>query len=298
MPHAPAQPDTRESSAAATLVRLHHRRRGWAWVAAGSVLGLVVYAAIDANLFDGLTGAPKTLSAIPVVALLVLAVVGFADVIVDTTRLHRADAALQVTAKGSVSHHPLYAHAYRWPPRHPGTWVAAVFMLAVMTSITAYILPQEVNAWGYVVGAEQSDSFHPVSYAQACTLTRTLHCVEVTEGYLSRTGANVNWGPQVPLGQPFKVRDPLWVWGTGRSLIDGDGSAIPDIVAGLFFDGVALLLLYVVVVILRDTSPRRRQSMAVPAGAGPGEIRRTQQPDRGHHADGTRPRAHRGRGRR
>jgi hypothetical protein len=68
-----------------------------------------------------------------------------------------------------------------------------------------------------------------------------------------------------------------------RELIDGDGSAIPDIVAGLFFDAVALLLLlYVLVVIVRETSPRRSR-MPVPAGTGPGAVRRTPHPDRGHH---------------
>jgi hypothetical protein len=96
----------------------------------------------------------------------------------------------------------------------------------------------------------------------------------------------------VPLGQPFTVRDPRWAWGTGRELIDGDGSAIPDIVAGLFFDAVALLLLYVLVVIVRETSPRRSR-MPVPAGTGPGADRRTPHPDRGHH--GARRHARRGR---
>ena len=39
MPRAPARPGASRSSAAADLVRLHHRRRGWAWVAAGSADG-------------------------------------------------------------------------------------------------------------------------------------------------------------------------------------------------------------------------------------------------------------------
>ena len=297
MPHAPAEPETRESSDVATLVRLHHRRRGWAWVAIGSVIGLAVYAAINVNLFNSLTGTAETLSVIPVVALLALALVGLVDVIVDTTRIHRADATVQASAKSSVSHHPLYAHAYRWPPRHPASWVAAIFMLVAMTCITAYILPQEVNAWGYVVGAEHQDTFNPVSYATTCaTVGRGFRCNSVTVGYMSRTGANVIWGPQVPLGQPFRVRDPLWVWGTGRNLIAGDSSAIPTIVAGLFFDGVALLLLYVIVVLLRETSPRRNRPTPVPAGPDPGAAQGAHRAERGHHADGTRPRAHRGRG--
>ena len=119
----------------------------------------------------------------------------------------------------------------------------------------------------------------------------------VTEGYLSKSGADVTWGSQVPLGQPFSVRDPLWAWGTGRNLTSGDGSAIPTIVGGLFFDGVTLLLLYVLVVLVRDTSPRRSQRMSAPAGADPGGVRPTHHPDRGHHGSSVRRRARRGRGR-
>ena len=49
MPQAPA-PRAAGESDVAKLVTLHHRRRGWAWVAAGSAIGLAVYAGIDVNL--------------------------------------------------------------------------------------------------------------------------------------------------------------------------------------------------------------------------------------------------------
>jgi hypothetical protein len=303
MPQAPARRPATEPSDVARLVRLHHRRRGWAWVATGSVIGLVVYAGIDAGLFENLTGTAEALSVISVCVLLALALAGLAVVIIDTSRIHRADAGARVKAKGSVSHHPLYAHAHRYPPRHHGSWVAAIFMLVAMTSITAYILPPEVNAWAYVTGAENQDTFHPVSYSQTCTPVIGRGgggCRIVTDGYLSGSGANVTWGGQVPLGQPISVRDPLWAWGTGRNLAayNGGGSAIPAIVAGLFFNGVTLLLLYVLVVILRETSPRRSQRTPVPAGAGPGRVRQPHQPDRSHHGSGARSRARRRRGRR
>jgi hypothetical protein len=110
------------------------------------------------------------------------------------------------------------------------------------------------------------------------------------------------WGSQVPLGHTFSVRDPVWGWGTGRNLntYTGDGSAIPTIIAGLFFDGIALLLLYILVVIVRGASEssRRDHRMPVPAGADPGRVRRTQHPDRGHHGNAGRRSTHRGRGRR
>jgi hypothetical protein len=296
MPRAPVRQDSSEAANVASLVRLHHRRRGWAFVAAGSVIGLAVYAGIDGSLFRHGTGTAGTLGAIPAMVLVALAVAGITVVIADTARLRRADASALASAKGSVSHHPLYAHVYRYPPRHHGSWVAAVFMLAAMACISAYILPQEVNAWTYVAGGGQQDTFHPESYANACMAR--LGCSTTTEGYLARTGADVIWGTTVPLGQPFSVRDPLWAWGTGRNLINGDGSAISDIVAGLFFDAVALLLLYVLVVILRDTSPRRAQHIPVAAGPGPGPPHQAHHPDRARHADGTPRRARRGRARR
>ena len=266
MPQAPARRDTGQSPDVASLVRLHHRRRGWAWIATGSLIGLAVYSGIDVNAFESLTGTARTLSVIPVFVLVALALIGLVVVVVDTTHLHRADEASRVSSKGSVSHYPLYAHAHRWPPRHPASWIAGVFMLVAMTCIAAFYLPAEVNSWAYVVGAEHQDTFHPVSYSRNCTpgngrLPRS-NCITVTEGYLSGSGATATWTSRVPLGQPFSVRDPLWVWGTGRNLTMGDGSAIPDIIAGLFFDGVALLLLYVLVVLMRETSPRRRQQMS------------------------------------
>ncbi len=317
MPQAQARPAASESSDVAKLVRLHHRRRGWAWVATGSVIGLVVYAGIDVKLFENLTGTTETLSAISVFVLLALTLVGLAVVIIDTSRIHRAETSVQVTAKGSVSHYPLYAHAHRYPPRHPGSWVAAIFMLIAMTGIAVYILPPEVNAWAYVVGAGRQDTFNPVSYTQACagSMRTGGGCHIVTEGYLSKSHEQVNWGSQVPLGQPFSVRDPLWAWGTGRNLdtYTGDGAAIPTIVAGFFFDGVALLFLYILVVIVRDTSgpsrpgerksardtsSRRSQRMAVPVGPDPAGVHQAHHPDRVRRANGTRSRARRGRGRR
>jgi hypothetical protein len=295
MPQAPALRGTSESAQVARLVTLHHRRRGWAWVAIGSLIGLAVYVGIDVNLFEHLTGAAATLSMVPVVALLVLLVVGVLDVIVDTARLRRADAAVRVSAKGSVSHYPWYAHAHRWPPRHPASWIACLFMLGAMTCVTAYILPQEVNAWAFVVGAEHLDTFNPVSYSTGCAgVGRRNLCQTVTQGYLSSNGARVYWSPQVPLGEPFSVRDPLWAWGTGRGLIDDDGSAIGTILGGLFFDGVALLLLYALVVLVRDTSPRLSQPVSVAAGADPGGASTTHHPTRDHRADGTRRSSHHG----
>ena len=298
MPQAPARRAASESSDVAKLVRLHHRRRGWAWVATGSAIGLGAYVGIDVNLSGSHAGTAETFSVIPLFVLLALALAGLVIVIVDTSRIHRADAAVRVSAKGSVSHHPLYAHAHRYPPHHHGSWVFAIVMLVAITSLAVFLLPADVNSWAYVAGAENQDTFNPVSYGPACITVPRRGCHTVTEGYLSNSGADVTWGGQVPLGQPFGVRDPFWAWGSGRNLVSGDGSAIQTIVVGLFFDGVALVLLTVLVVIVREKPVRPSQPRSVPAGADPGAVRRTQHPDRGHHGSGVHRPARRGRGRR
>jgi hypothetical protein len=300
MPQAPARGAASKSPDVAKLVTLHHRRRGWAWVAIGSVIGLAVYAGIGVNQFENLTGTTEILSAIPVFVLLALALAGLIVVIVDTSRIHRADAAVQVSAKGSVSHYPLYAHAHSYPPRHHGSWVFVIVMLIAMTGITVALLPAQVNSWAYVFGAENQDTFNPVSYSQACShLARGGGgCHIVTNGYLSKSDAGVTWGSQVPLGQPFGVRAPLWDWGRGRTLISGEGSAIANIIGSLFFDGVTLLLLYILTVIVRDTPSRRSEKMPVPAGVHPSGVRPTPHPARGHHGSGARHPARRRQGKR
>jgi uncharacterized membrane protein len=254
----------------AQLVQLHHRRRGWSWVAVGSLIGLVVYVVIGVNLFANLTGTAETASIVPVFVLLALMLAGLVVVIVDSVRIHRADASIRVSAKRSVSHYPLYAHAHSYPPRHHGSWVFAIFMLVTMTGICLAILPAEVNSWAYVIGAGNQDTFNPVSYGQACSRAG---CHTVTNGYLSRSGADVTWASQVPLGQPLSVRDPLWAWGTGRNLITSDGPAVVDILVGLFFNGVTILLVYALLVIRRIAPSRRRNQQAASVFTRSGGVR-------------------------
>jgi hypothetical protein len=223
-------------------------------VAVGSLIGLTVYAGISVHVLDNRTGSAQTFLQIPLFVMLALALAGLVVVIVDTSLIHGADAAVRVSAKGKVSHHPVYAHVHRYPHHHRASWLAAIVMLAAMTSLAVFYLPAGVNALGYVAGAEKPDTFHPLSYGQACSIgSRLSHCRVVTEGYLSGTGSHVAWYTQVPLARPFAVRDPLWDWGSGRTLTAGAGSAIPTIIGSLFFDGVAILLVYALFVLVRES---------------------------------------------
>ena len=56
---------------------------------------------------------------------------------------------------------------------------------------------------------------------------------------------------QVPIGQAFPVRTPLWNWGFGSQLIDGGGSATGLIVAGVLLDGFSVIVLVHVVKLAR-----------------------------------------------
>lgn len=53
-----------------------------------------------------------------------------------------------------------------------------------------------------MLGAENQDTFNPVSYSH-CPVIHNGGCQVMTEGCLSNSGADVNWGSLVPLGQPF-----------------------------------------------------------------------------------------------
>jgi hypothetical protein len=229
------------------IIRLHHRRRGWAWVGCGSLIGLIVYFIIGAALFANLTGTAETASLVPVFVLLALAVVGLVTALVDTLRLRGYSEPARREAKGNVVHHPVYAHAHRYPPRHPFSWAFGVVMLAALAGLMVIFLPWEVNSVGYLTGAESTTTFHPVSYAQACGRGG---CHNVTDGFLADSGADVTWGSQVPLNQSFPVRVPAWDWGTGHTLIDGDGTAIAGLIVGLIFNAFAIMLLLLLVMLI------------------------------------------------
>jgi hypothetical protein len=242
-------------------VRLLHRRRGWAWTAGGSLIGLVVYVIIGGHFFQNLTGALDVISAIPVLVLLALVAAGLVMVIVDTVRLHRHEAGVRTSAAAGTSHHPLYAHAYRYPPRHRASWVFSLIMLVCLTIPAVLYLPKQVDGVAYLAGAGSHDTFVPVSYGQVCGRSS---CSTVTDGFLQQSGADVTWSGRVPLGQSVPVRAPVWDWGSGRTLISGTGDAIGVTILGLFFDFLAVVMVIAVTAVVRHRLATWR-GRAVPA---------------------------------
>ena len=196
-----------------------------------------------AGLLGGLdpdgSGAGLAVGAIFVLLLTVVAVVGLVASVVDTVRLHRSDASVRQRARGRTAHYPARAHAYSYPPRHRFTWVFGWITMLILVGIAVPMLPGLVNGVAYVAGAESSTTFLPLSYGQECGRSG---CSPITNGILA-DGSSVNWPDRVPLGQAFAVREPLWNWGYGSGLIDGDGTATVDIVLGVVFGGFGVLVL-------------------------------------------------------
>jgi hypothetical protein len=235
----PASPATDTDPRVAVVVRLLHRRRGWVWATVISVVAWLVAAGLLGGLDPDGSGVGGAVGAILFLLLTVIAVVGLVASVVDTVRVHRADADVRERARGRTAHYPARAHAYSYPPRHRLTWLYGWFMLLVLAGLAVPVLPGLVNGVAYVAGAESSSVFLPMSYGQECGRSG---CSPLTNGMLA-DGSGGTWPGQVPLGQPFTVREPVWNWGYGSGLMDGDGTAITDIVLGVVFDGLAVLVL-------------------------------------------------------
>jgi hypothetical protein len=276
----PVRSETSSPEVTAT-VRLLHRRRGWIWTAVGSAVAWLVTLGLLGSLDPNASGAAVAVPAIFVLLLTALFVVALVASIVDTVRLHRIDPGMRSRAGGNVAHHPVRAHAYRYPPRHRFTWVFAWVFMLILVGIGISVLPGFVDGVAYLAGAESNATFVPVSYGQQCSKSG---CSTVTNGYLesgsaafsggaaggapgSPGGPSVTWPGQVPLGQPFTVRAPLMGWGFGSTLIDGDGTAIGYIFAGVLLDGGAVLVLFAAYKLSRNWLQHRRQS-ALTGGPG------------------------------
>ena len=257
----------------AATVRLLHRRRGWLWTLVGSAVAWVVTLGLLGSLDPNASGAAVAVPAIFVLLLTVVFVVALVACVVDTVRLHRLDPQVRSRAEGHVAHHPVRAHAYRYPPRHRFSWVFCWVFMVILVGVGVAVLPGFVNGVAYLAGAEDSATFVPVSYGQQCGRSG---CWTITNGYLESGGAaagavggapagsfaggaSVTWPTQVPLGQPFTVRAPLMDWGFGSQLIDGDGAAIGYIIAGVFLDGAAVLVLFAAYHLARNWLRHRRR---------------------------------------
>jgi hypothetical protein len=257
-------PDSRPEVAA--TVRLLHRRRGWAWTAAGSFIGLCVYAVIGSHFFPNPPGAAGAVNGLAVIVLLGLTIVGLVVAIVDTVRLHRLAPETKAHALGRTSHHPVIAHAYRYPPHHRFSWVFSRLLLAAWVALTIGFLPAQVNSAAYLVGAGHNVTFLPQSYGQDCGRSG---CTTVTNGILATggSGTKATWPGQAPLDLPFTVRGPVWSgWGSVQLVGDTAGAVIM-VIFGLFLDAVSVLAVISIIKFMQHWMARQMQRRRQPAAA-------------------------------
>ena len=178
---------------------------------------------------------------------------------VDSRRLKRLPARLRTAAAGAAKHHPVRAHAHRYPPRHYVSWIVGWVGLVLIVFVAVICFPGLVDGAGYLAGAGKSATFTGQSYDQSCGDYRT-GCETVTDGTATRNGVSVasTWPGQVPLGRPFAVREPVWSWGVGGSLINGDGAAVAAILVSLLLDAAAIAVVVLFARMVRNWRRHRR----------------------------------------
>jgi hypothetical protein len=239
------RPAAKADPAVATTARLLHHRRGWIWLLAASAVGFGAALAASFTLAAGGT-AYVIVSVVEVVMLIVFVVAG-TFIIVDTSRLRRHPA--QVRGPAQAAHrsagHQVLAHPHS-RHHHPFAYAVGWIVLAGWVAGGVVMFPRLIDSVAYIAGAGGHATFNPTSYVQQYS-GRAGHTV-VTNGVLEIDGRSsaATWPLQVPLNAPFTVREPVWRWGLGSGLIDGDGSAVGSFFVCLLFDGAAVLALYIV----------------------------------------------------
>lgn len=214
----------------ARTVRLLHRRHGWGVTAATSFIAFCLAYGGYLNAQNEGAPPPSWFGDI-VVALGALIVLGILIAVVDTVLLRRRPQAVRAQAASIAARHPSRrARTRHYPPRHWVSWAFRWLGLLLIVAVAVISVPAVVDGVAYLVGAEHTVTFDPLSYETNCT---QYGCSTSTDGIMETGGSGTaaSWPDVVPLGKPFQIRKPLWNAGLGEALIDSDGTAI--LAAGL-----------------------------------------------------------------
>ena len=254
----------------AVTVRLLHRRHGWSVTATCAFIAfLLSYGTYLSGESEGPT--PPSWWADMIWATVAVTVIALVIVFVDTWLLKRRPAAVRAAALAAVkhhpgvAHHPLRAHAHRFPPRHFLSFVCLWLVLVgvvIMGVVGVSGLPDGV---AYLAGAGQKAMFTGQSYVVTCGYKGG--CDTQTVGVLSRPGrpdVAATYPSQVPIGQSIEVREPLWSFGLGAQLISGTRSAVVAIVLSLVLDFFAILGIVMAVRLVGNFVRHRRRRQASP----------------------------------
>jgi hypothetical protein len=117
-------------------------------------------------------------------------------------------------------------------------WAGIWVFLLLWPAAAAFTAPAQVNAAAYLAGVGPSATFVPQSQHQLCGRGG---CRVITDGVLESRGSRVatSWDGDVPLGQPFRVREPAWAWGLGTDLVKGAWQAAWMLALMLVLDLIA-----------------------------------------------------------
>jgi hypothetical protein len=158
----------------------------------------VALVAVGAILFPSGTGVVSVIGGSDVILLLALGVVALTAVLTDTVRLMRRRPYVREHAASRTSYSPVATHPFRTPVRHRASHV--VGWVALATFPTLLVLPDQVNAVAYLVGAHHTVTFVPQLHVPVCS---RFGCVTWTDGVLQTTPpVRTTWPNQAPLGRP------------------------------------------------------------------------------------------------
>jgi hypothetical protein len=226
----------------AATVRLLHRRQSWGRAAVIGFLAFVLTAGAYSSAASQGTPPPAWFLAI-IIALAALTVVGIVAATADTVLLRRRSPQVRAQALPLAAQRPSRPHARHYPPRHRISWVLRQVGMLLFLAVAVVSGPAVVDGVAYLAGAGKTVTFDPLSYQTNCYRGG---CQTSTVGILETGGAGTSatWPRVVPLGTPFQVREPVWRWGLGVTLIDSNGSAVTAIVVSLLIEGTAGLILF------------------------------------------------------
>lgn len=236
-------------------------RRLWGWTALAGFIAFLIAISVYSNQYsDASDSGPVAVLAIAM-ALGALTVAGLVIVVVTSVLLGRQGAARRARALS-------YADRKSARRSRSGRYdlVLASGLLIVALGAAVLFLPGLVNGVSYLAGGNTA-TFVPQSYAQSCSYHGNGDCSTVTIGILE-TGGGVRstWPDEVPLGRSFKVREPVWTWGVGAALMDGDGIAVGAALISLLFDGLTVVAAVFLVKVVRGRLGRLRRADPAPAG--------------------------------
>ena len=244
----------------AATVRMLHRNQGWTRTAVTSFIAFwLIYGAYASAESQG-TSAPSWFldMAIAVGALCIVSIIA---VVVCSARLRQVPPAVRAQATATAARHPGRPHAHHYPPAHLITWVLRWVGLVLILFVAVVSVPAVVDGAAYLSHTGKTATFDPVSYQTNCD---RYSCGTITDGILETGGAGVSasWQNVVPLGKPFQVREPVWTWGLGASLIDSDKTAVIAIAVSVLIEAAAVLVLVKLVRLARSWRRHRQQRTA------------------------------------